>query len=539
MEHFFMPMVKVDAAQRLVFARLDETKDASGEAMHYDRTKPNFVAWSDQMKKASGGKSLGNVRSMHQLIAAGKVEDLTFDDKARAIGVCIKVVDDDEWKKVLEGVYTGISPGGGLQRFRDESGARRYVGMPSEISLVDLPCNPNATFTMVKAEGGEAEVAFAARPSAATPTLDGLAEDEIADVAAQLGGIAQPGDYRAFVLAQPARMIKALFPNGEAPQGVEIATMEKKDYSADERKAAAKKGEAMPDGSFPIKTKADLEKAIEAYGRAKDKDAAQKHIVARAKALKLTDALPADWPGSTAKKDMKKTVEAGAMRKALGDVVQFTALLEALTWLANCVTGDAIAESDGSPLPAELAAWIGQGTELLLKLATEETAEAMTRLKAGVAAIPAPAMEKALAIMAKAGARHSKEDLARVQSIHDTARDLGADCGGGDMEKASPIAGMAKIAGALAAANGKIAALETENGEMKKRLAQPAPGPRERALAGQVVDRTGDGGGAQEQPLTPEQKTARDRIDAMPDGPEKLAERLKFDPTPRQRLPLR
>ncbi|MGB8182776.1 MAG: hypothetical protein WCF13_10435, partial [Stellaceae bacterium] len=346
MEHFFMPMVKVDAAQRLVFARLDETKDASGEAMHYDRTKPNFVAWSDQMKKASGGKSLGNVRSMHQLIAAGKVEDMTFDDKARAIGVCIKVVDDDEWKKVIEGVYTGISPGGGLQRFRDEHGERRYVGMPSEISLVDMPCNPNATFTMVKAEGGEAQVAFKPAPANdAAPT-----EQEVADVTAALGAITQPGDYRAFVLAQPAAMMKVLFPNGEAPQGVAIATMEKKDYSADERKAAAKKGEAMPDGSFPIKTKKDLENAIQAYGQAKDKAAAKQHIIERAKALKLTDELPADWDGST--KKMAKVTAAGAMKKALSDVVQFTALIEALTWLANCVTGDAAVENDGSPLPA-------------------------------------------------------------------------------------------------------------------------------------------------------------------------------------------
>lgn len=534
MEHFFMPMVKVDVAQRRVLAWLDETKDSSGEAMHYERTKPNFVAWSAQMKKASGGKSLGNVRAMHQLISAGKVDEMIFDDDRRAIGIWSKVVDDTEWQKVLEGVYTGISPGGGLQRFRDENGDRRYVGMPSEISLVDLPCNPNATFTMIKAEGGEAEVAFKpATSDDAAPT-----DQEIADVATQLGEIKEPGDYRAFVLAQPARMLKALFPNGEAPQGVEIATMEKKDYSADERKAAAKKGEAMPDGSFPIKTKKDLEDAIEAYGQAKDKAAAKQHIIERAKALKLTDELPADWDGST-KKPMKKVETTGAMKKSLGDVVQFTALLEALTWLASCVTGDATVENDGSPLPAELAGWISQGMEILLKLATEETAEVMARLKAGVAAIPAPTMEKALQLMAKAGARHSKEDLARVQSIHDAARDLGADCGDNKMDKAAGIAGMAKIAGELVTANARVATLETENTEMKKRLAQPAPGPRERAIAGQVIDRTGDGAVKAVTEESPESKAERARIEAMPDGSEKLAAMLKFDPTPRQRLPLR
>ena len=539
MDQLFMPMVKVDAAQRLVFARLDETKDASGEAMHYARSKPNFQAWSAQMKKASGGKSLGNVRAMHQLKAAGKVEDIAFDDKAHAIDVCIKVVDDGEWRKVLEGVYTGISPGGGLQRFRDENGERRFVGMPSEISLVDLPCNPSATFTMVKAEGGEEQIAFKA------PSIEDAApsEQEIADVAAQLAGIDGPEAYRALVRAQGAPMIKALFPTGEAPQGVDLAVMEKKDYSADERKAAAKSGEAMSDGSFPIKTAKDVKDSVDDWGRAGSKPAVKAHIVERAKAIgkAATDELPADWPGSTQK--MAKVVAAGAMQKGLGDVVQLTALLEALSWLANCVTGDAAAESDGSPLPAELAAWISQGMELLLKLATEETAEAMARLKAGVAAIPAPTMTKALAIMAKVGARHSKEDLARVQAIHDkageivnTARDLGAEHPSETMTK---FAGMAKIAGALAATRSAIATLEAANADMKKRLAEPAQGPRERAFAGRTVERSGDGGSAPEATLTPEQSAERVRIDAMADGPEKLAARLKFDPMPRQRLPLR
>lgn len=51
---------------------------------------------------------------------------------------------------------------------------------------------------------------------------------------------------------------------------------------------------ALPDGSFPIKTKADLKNAIQAFGRAKDKAATAKHIRARAKALDLEDMLPTE-----------------------------------------------------------------------------------------------------------------------------------------------------------------------------------------------------------------------------------------------------
>lgn len=66
-------------------------------------------------------------------------------------------------------------------------------------------------------------------------------------------------------------------------------------YSQDERAAMAKRHEALPDGSFPIATKADLEHAIRAFGRAKDQAAAKQHIITRARALGALDLLPADW----------------------------------------------------------------------------------------------------------------------------------------------------------------------------------------------------------------------------------------------------
>ena len=43
-----------------------------------------------------------------------------------------------------------------------------------------------------------------------------------------------------------------------------------RDFTKDERDALAKTGDALPDGSFPIKTGADLENAVQAFGRASD-----------------------------------------------------------------------------------------------------------------------------------------------------------------------------------------------------------------------------------------------------------------------------
>jgi hypothetical protein len=60
------------------------------------------------------------------------------------------------------------------------------------------------------------------------------------------------------------------------------------------REKAAEKGQALPDGSFPIRNIKDLKNAVQAYGRAKasKKAAVRKHIMKRAKALGRADLIP-------------------------------------------------------------------------------------------------------------------------------------------------------------------------------------------------------------------------------------------------------
>lgn len=69
----------------------------------------------------------------------------------------------------------------------------------------------------------------------------------------------------------------------------------KRDYGTEARRRMAESGAAMPDGSYPIRDEADLRNAIQAVGRAKNYEAARRHIIRRARALGLTSLLPEDW----------------------------------------------------------------------------------------------------------------------------------------------------------------------------------------------------------------------------------------------------
>lgn len=161
----FLQITKVDEAKRLVYARVtDETIDKADEIFDYDTSKPHFEAWSADVQKASGGKSHGNVRSMHGKVAAGTIKSIGFDDAHKAIDAVISVSDDNEWRKCLDGTHTGVSIGGSyVKKWPDEvvKTATRYTAKPIELSLVDRPCNPNSLFfDVLKADGTVLQKAF-------------------------------------------------------------------------------------------------------------------------------------------------------------------------------------------------------------------------------------------------------------------------------------------------------------------------------------------------------------------------------------------
>ena len=76
---------------------------------------------------------------------------------------------------------------------------------------------------------------------------------------------------------------------------------EGRQFTGNQRKAAAKAGQAQKDGSYPIKNRQDLKNAIQAFGRSKNKAATKAHIIRRAKALGLTSLLPKEWKVKTDK----------------------------------------------------------------------------------------------------------------------------------------------------------------------------------------------------------------------------------------------
>jgi hypothetical protein len=328
----FLPLAKVDLDRRLVTGvATAETPDRSGEIFDYASSKPNFEKWSAEAAAASGGKSLGAVRVMHSAVAAGKLTDIAFDDDAKRITVCAKIVDDDEWRKVQEGVYTGFSQGGRyVKRWADpDTGLTRYTAEPHEISLVDLPCVPDATFDVVKG-GVIKKRAFASRAEDVDAAVDGNPDAD--------------DDYDA----------------------------DKGEFLSGDREKDAQERVALPDGSYPIRSVKDIENALRDYYRSGKKPDVKTHIIARAKAIGAEGALPDDWkeaadkaaaffgpsgnpaPGALAKAAAALTQAALRLDGMAGENTALRKALEELTpTLADMKKR--IAALEAQPLPAKAA----------------------------------------------------------------------------------------------------------------------------------------------------------------------------------------
>lgn len=94
----------------------------------------------------------------------------------------------------------------------------------------------------------------------------------------------------------------------------------KRMYSDDRREELAKEGMALPDGSFPIVDEADLQNAIQAFGRAGDKEAAKRHIMKRARALGKEDMIPENWMSD------EKSLSDDEAKQFIGSLMEFEML---------------------------------------------------------------------------------------------------------------------------------------------------------------------------------------------------------------------
>lgn len=176
----FFPITKVDELKKEVWGiGAIEEPDHSGEILDYPSSKPLFQQWSEDTQKRSNGKSKGNVRAMHSNIAAGKLIYLGFDDARKSFPVGAKITNEQEWSQVMEGVYTGFSVGGKYVKRWYDNGLMRYTAQPTEISLVDAPCIPDATFQMVKMDGTVEVRPLRKQALPPTPSATGMSVEEI------------------------------------------------------------------------------------------------------------------------------------------------------------------------------------------------------------------------------------------------------------------------------------------------------------------------------------------------------------------------
>jgi hypothetical protein len=152
--NLFAQIAKIDESKHEVWGvATAEIVDKEGEIFDYDSSKPYFKCWSDEISKATDGKSLGNVREMHAPSAVGKLVAIAFDDDMKQIRVGARIVDSMAWQKCMLGVYTGFSIGGAYVNSWKDGEYVRFTANPVEISVVDNPCVPGAHFTAVKADG--------------------------------------------------------------------------------------------------------------------------------------------------------------------------------------------------------------------------------------------------------------------------------------------------------------------------------------------------------------------------------------------------
>lgn len=131
------------------------------------------------------------------------------------------------------------------------------------------------------------------------PTVAGARLEELAS-APLSGDWRRVGSHLEMVAALAVNTPGFPIPHMAKARGQELALVAAGSLSTDARQKAASKGEAMPDGSFPIRNLDELGKAIKLWGQAKNPDAAKRFIIKRAKELGATDQLPADWRASGA-----------------------------------------------------------------------------------------------------------------------------------------------------------------------------------------------------------------------------------------------
>lgn len=145
---------KVDEEQRMVYGiATSDVIDSQDEIVEWEATNVAVKDYSNWR----------NIREMHTNSAVGTAPVLEMQKQGLWVGA--KIIDDSAWKKVKAGVYKGFSIGGKKLKVvpsydtnlgKQINRIKEYV--LTEISLVDRPANPLATFSFVKRDVDSSEV---------------------------------------------------------------------------------------------------------------------------------------------------------------------------------------------------------------------------------------------------------------------------------------------------------------------------------------------------------------------------------------------
>lgn len=163
------------------------------------------------------------------------------------------------------------------------------------------------------------------------------------------------------------------------------------EFSPAERAALAKKGQAIPErddsgeivgGSYPTPDRASLEDAVKAYGRNPTPEV-KSHIIKNARRLNATDALPADWEGST-----KEASEPGDPQWEQEDADGFAAIIAALNRSIQRESAELATDPDDADTVYQLL----QIRDALCQLQAEEEAEAKAAQEPGIGDVAVPTL---------------------------------------------------------------------------------------------------------------------------------------------------
>jgi len=186
----FCDFQKMDEEKRMVYGyATNDMLDSQGEITEMDATAKAVEDYSKWR----------NIRVMHKPDPVGTAPVIEMRKAGLWIGA--EIVDDDAWNKVKKGVYKGFSIGGRklrvVQEFSDtlkKNITRIKEYLLTEISLVDRPANPSATFSFIKREVNEmvdsvvpveepiAKVTEPAPTEAPAPVIEKAVEAPVAEV---------------------------------------------------------------------------------------------------------------------------------------------------------------------------------------------------------------------------------------------------------------------------------------------------------------------------------------------------------------------